>query len=111
MKKFNYMDVEPESLEEGKGVKRRWLITRETGAENFFMRLYEVEPGGFTPLHSHPWEHEVFILEGEGVAVGGSEECELREGDVLFIPSGEPHQLRNESDKILKFLCLIPAVG
>jgi len=111
MKKFNYRDVEPESLEEGKGVKRRWLITRETGAENFFMRLYEVEPGGFTPLHSHPWEHEVFILEGEGVAVGGSEEYKLREGDVLFIPGGEPHQLRNESDKVLKFLCLIPAVG
>lgn len=110
MKKLNYVDVEPEVLEEGKGVKRRWLITRETGAENFFMRVYEVEPKGFTPLHSHPWEHEVFVLEGGGVAVGGDGEERIAKGDVLFIPGGELHQIRNDLDRPLKFICLIPAI-
>jgi quercetin dioxygenase-like cupin family protein len=55
-------------------VKVRWLITKEIGAENFAMRLFEIEPGGYTPLHSHPWEHEVFILEGEGVVIGENKE-------------------------------------
>lgn len=36
------------------------------GAENFAMRLFEIQPRGYSPLHQHDWEHEVFILEGKG---------------------------------------------
>ena len=32
-------------------------------------------------------------------------------GDALFIPSMEWHQFINRSDKVLKFLCLIPNKG
>ncbi|MEM3553827.1 MAG: cupin, partial [Candidatus Bathyarchaeia archaeon] len=72
MKVFHYSEVKPEeAIEEGASkLKVRWLITREIGAPNFAMRLFEMEPGGHSPLHTHPWEHEVFILEGEGVVVG-----------------------------------------
>ncbi|MEM2935795.1 MAG: cupin domain-containing protein [Candidatus Bathyarchaeia archaeon] len=86
----------------------RWLITKDTGAENFAMRLFEMEPGGFSPLHSHPWEHEVFILEGQGLVIGGREEKMFKEGDVIFIPPNEIHQLKNIGEKTAKFLCLIP---
>ena len=109
MELFNYRNVEAVEAEEGtKGVRVRWLISKETGVENFAMRLFEVEPGGYSPLHSHPWEHEIFILEGEGVAFGGEEEKPIEEGDVLFIPPGEKHQLRNTGKTGLSFLCLIP---
>ncbi|MGB9727222.1 MAG: cupin domain-containing protein [Nitrososphaeria archaeon] len=106
---FNCMDVAAVKAEEGAmGLKVRWLITKEIGAENFAMRLFEMEPNGFSPLHSHPWEHEVYILEGEGVVFGGGEERKFREGDIIFIPSNEIHQFKNTGDKIVKFLCLIP---
>ena len=72
------------------------------------MRLFEVEPGRYSPLHSHPWEHEIFILEGEGVAIGGEEEKTIKKGDVIFIPPEERHQLRNTGEEKLSFLCLIP---
>lgn len=91
-----------------RGVKVRWLITEETGARNFAMRLFEVEPGGYSPLHSHPWEHEIFILEGEGIAIGEDGARPLKEGDVIFIPPGERHQLKNTGEEKLMFLCLIP---
>jgi len=109
MKIFHYKDVEAKEAEEGASRLRvRCLITKDTGAENFAMRLFEMEPGGNSPLHSHAWEHEVFILEGEGLAVGEGEERKFREGDVIFIPPEEMHQLKNTGRKTAKFLCLIP---
>lgn len=109
MKIFNYRDVEAEEAEEGAAMlKVRWLITKDVGAKNFAMRLFEMEPGGFSPLHNHPWEHEVFILEGHGLVIGGREKRKFKEGDVIFIPPNETHQLKNTGGKTVKLLCLIP---
>ncbi|MGQ9782074.1 MAG: cupin domain-containing protein [Nitrososphaeria archaeon] len=109
MKVFGYREVESRKAEEGaEGLSVRWLITKEMGAENFAMRLFEMDPKGFSPRHSHPWEHEVFVLEGEGVVYGGGEERRFRTGDVIFIPPNEEHQLKNTGRKMVKFLCLIP---
>jgi len=109
MKVVPYKEVEPKEADEGASkVSVRWLITREMGAPNFAMRLFEVEPGGHSPLHNHPWEHEVFILEGEGLVVGGKEEKKLKAGDAVFVAPSEQHQFKNNSKKKLKFLCLVP---
>jgi len=109
MKIFHYQDVEAKDAEEDASKLRvRWLITKEVGAENFAMRLFEMEARGYSPFHSHSWEHEVFILEGEGLVVGEGKEREFRAGDVIFIPPNEKHQLKNNGKKTVKFLCLIP---
>jgi quercetin dioxygenase-like cupin family protein len=109
MKFFHCRDVEAKDAGGGTSkVRVRWLITKETGAENFAMRLFEMEPEGYSPLHSHLWEHEVFILEGEGIVVGGGEERKFRAGDVIFIPPNEKHQFKNTGETTVKFLCLIP---
>jgi quercetin dioxygenase-like cupin family protein len=39
------------------------------GAPNFVMRLFEIDPDGYSPFHTHAWEHEVFVLEGEGTVL------------------------------------------
>ena len=72
------------------------------------MRLFELDSGGYTPFHDHDWEHEVFILEGEGIVVGGGKERKFEAGDVVFLPANEKHQFRNSGEKIAKILCLIP---
>ena len=112
MKVFHYLDVplEPVEAEGCSGVKVRWLLRTEDGAENFWMRVFELEPGGYTPYHEHPWEHEVFVLEGEGVVVGeGGREWPIRPGTVVFVAPNEPHQFRNTGNTTLKFICLVPA--
>jgi hypothetical protein len=49
MKLFDYRDVPAERGEQGaKDVRIRWLITKDLGAENFAMRLFKVNPSGFT---------------------------------------------------------------
>lgn len=109
MKVFPYQDVKAEDAGEGTSkVKIRWLITKEIGAPNFAMRLFEMGSGGHSPLHIHPWEHEVFVLEGEGVLVGENEEKKFKAGDTIFVPPNEKHQFKNDSKKALKFLCLVP---
>ncbi len=88
----------------------QWLITREKqGAPNFAMRRFTMRPGGSIGLHHHDWEHEIFILSGEGVVIGPEDvEHHVSPGNFLFVPPNEPHAYRNDGTKDFIFLCLIP---
>lgn len=106
----HYTEIPPETVEDGaKGVCIRWLITEKMGARNFVMRHFEIGPQGFTPQHQHAWEHEVFILSGEGTLAGAKGEKGFRAGDFIFVQSGEMHQFRNAGAEPVRMLCLIPA--
>ncbi len=109
MKVFPYTDVKAEDADSGaKNVKVRWLITEEKGAPNFAMRLFEVGKGGCSPFHAHDWEHEVFILEGEGTVESEKGPRKFKQGDVVFVPPNEKHQFKNDGKGVLKFLCIVP---
>ncbi len=98
----------PVEVEGAQGIGIRWLISKEDGAANFAMRMFEVEPGGHTPLHRHPHEHEVFVLEGEGVVTDEGRERPIGPEDVVFVPGDVEHNFRNTGDSTLRFLCLVP---
>lgn len=110
MKVSHYKNVvqAPVTMEGASGCQVRWLVDEQQGAPNFAMRQYEVAPGGYTPKHSHPYEHEVFVLEGTGLVVEGDVEHPLQAGDFVFVVPGEVHQFRNSGSGPLKFLCLVP---
>ncbi|RKY94098.1 MAG: cupin [Candidatus Hydrothermota bacterium] len=105
-----YRDVPAEAVSDSgaKATFIRWLISKKEGAPNFAMRLFEVEPGGYTPFHEHPWEHEVFVLEGKGKLVLEKEEIPFEKEYFIFVPPDEKHQFKNTGDSILRFLCIIP---
>jgi quercetin dioxygenase-like cupin family protein len=84
------------------------LIGPEDGAPNFMMRRIELAPGGCTPHHSHPWEHVVYVLKGEGFLTGEAGELKLKSGDSVFVKPDEVHQFRAREDSQLTFLCSIP---
>jgi quercetin dioxygenase-like cupin family protein len=96
-------------LDDAKDVEIRWLISKTDGAENFTMRMFELQPGGYTPLHTHPHEHEVFVLEGQGTFICEGQEHEFGAEYVIFVPGGKEHRFRNTGNSVLRFLCLIPA--
>jgi len=99
----------PVEAEGAKDAEIRWLISKEDGAENFAMRMFEIKPGGFTPLHTHPHEHEIFAVEGEGVFVYEGEEYQFGKDSVIFVPGGKEHRFKNTGDSVLRLLCLVPA--
>jgi quercetin dioxygenase-like cupin family protein len=105
---YEHVDSEPVQMEGAEGCRVRWLIGQADGASNFAMRQFEVAAGGHTPRHQHPYEHEVFVLEGAGVVYEGDVEHPLHAGDVVFVRPDEVHQFKNTGQGPLKFLCLIP---
>ncbi len=113
-----YRDIKEKPVEGAYGTHIRWLITPRTGAKNFAMRYFRIEPNGASPLHSHPYEHEVFVLKGKGELLVGKETAlskesavrkeNISEGYFGLIEENEVHQFKNTGEKDLEFLCIIP---
>ena len=102
------IEASPVKMDGAVGCRMRCLVGPEDNAPSFSMRQFEVAPGGHTPHHSHGYEHEVFVLEGEGVVLEGQREHPIRSGTVVFVPPNQPHQFRNTGRAPLVFLCFIP---
>jgi quercetin dioxygenase-like cupin family protein len=103
----HYRDVK--ATEPMPGFKKRIVIGPDEGAQNFIMRVFEVAPGFTGPNHSHAWEHEIFILAGEGaVRNKQGENIPFQEGYTIFLPAGETHCLVNNGKELLRFICIIP---
>jgi quercetin dioxygenase-like cupin family protein len=101
----------PVNVEGASGVEIRQLISKADGAPTFAMRMFEIEPGGHTPLHRHPHEHEVFVLEGEGTFVHEGRNYPIAREDVVFVPGDSEHRFKNTGNSPLRFLCLVPLSG
>jgi len=106
MLRRDYLEVPKEPVGEDKSV--RWVIGKPEGAPNFAMRVIEFDPGAVFEIHQHPYEHEIFVLEGEGVAEAPDGEERMRPGIALYVPPGQPHGYRNTGDGPLRFICVIP---
>jgi quercetin dioxygenase-like cupin family protein len=105
----HYSDVPATEVEEGAvGVKIRWMIGEDDGAPHFAMRHFEMAPGGHTPHHAHPWEHEVFILTGRGQVVGPQGARPLEPGTVVFVPGNDEHHFEAAEDEGLTMICVVP---
>ncbi|MBC8128624.1 MAG: cupin domain-containing protein [Gloeobacteraceae cyanobacterium ES-bin-144] len=60
--------------------------------------------GVVTERHYHRLSEEFYyLLEGRGLIEVDGEECEIGQGDAVWIPAGAWHQIRALS--FLKFLC------
>jgi len=88
------------------GGKIRWLITHRDGAKNFSMRLITLPKGKSTPDHSHEYEHEIFVMEGDGEAHLDDNIISVGNDSFLFIPGGAKHTIRAKSD--MKLICIVP---
>jgi quercetin dioxygenase-like cupin family protein len=108
MKVQNYRDVK--GKEAAPGVIMRILAGPDKGAPTFVMRLFEVEPGGGTPHHTHPWEHEIFVVKGNGTLKTENTERHLAEGDAIMVLPNESHGILNTGKEIMRFICMVPLV-
>jgi quercetin dioxygenase-like cupin family protein len=58
--------------------------------------LVEFDPGVSFPRHSHPGEEIVYVVAGSlEYALDGKPPVILKAGEVLFIPTGTSHAVRN----------------
>ncbi len=108
MKVKHWTDVPAEDIPGLEGANIRWVIGEKDNAPHFALRVIEVQPGFATPHHHHWWEHEILVLNGQGVAVTENGEIPITTGTALLTEKDEIHQFRNTGDDILRFICLIP---
>lgn len=100
MKHINYLDEEAVEISEAgaHGIKLRTVIGENDGAENFFMRVISFGANASSPAHSHPWEHEVFVLSGSGTLEVEGKKVQLKPGDISFIPGNVEHNFRTDKE-------------
>ena len=67
--------------------------------------------GSLVPLHAHDSEQITCVLQGALRVVVAGEEATAREGEVLHIPSGVPHQVEALDDTFVLDLFSPPRQG
>ncbi len=99
------------------GTSIRWLSQHgedENGIPEYGLRFFTIQPGGQIPIHNHFYHQTMYILSGEF-------ECwefdpktdELNSkmvcgpGTSIYIPSMQPHGMKNITDESATFLCCI----
>ena len=95
---------------EAKGIKFFPAITAKDGAPNFAMRLFDISPKGHTPKHAHNWEHEVYIISGNGFILKGENKIPVEKEDFILVPADELHQFM-ASDDGMSMICVVPNEG
>lgn len=97
------------NMEGAKDVQVRVLFGPADHAPTFAMRVFELAPSGHTPFHTHAFEHEAMLLDGDIAVVTEDGDRPLQKGDVLLVAPNDPHQFKNRSDtESARFMCLVP---
>lgn len=104
VKKFDEVEEEKVEMEGSKDAYVRWLIR----GPNFALRYFRIKKGGYSPKHNHPYEHEVFVLNGNGKLFIDGVEKDFEKNYFIYVPSDKEHQFTNIGDEDLEFLCIIP---
>jgi mannose-6-phosphate isomerase-like protein (cupin superfamily) len=88
------------------GSELRPLMDRTTSGITQCSLAEEVLPPGraVTPHLHHELEEIYYILEGSGVMTVGDEQCEVADGDAIFVPRNQRHSLANTGDQPIRLL-------
>ncbi len=71
--------------------------------KNMTLSFASLSAGSYFPVHSHPYEQMMLVLEGELDAILEGVLYRMRPGDVILFPAGLEHgaQMREQSCEIL----------
>ncbi|KQC12358.1 MAG: hypothetical protein APR63_11300 [Desulfuromonas sp. SDB] len=111
IKKLNDAETTTYDDDQIKGMKKHLLIGAKENSPTMALRIMEVEESGYSPYHSHSWEHVNYILEGEGILVTQQQEYPLQPGDSVLVEPELKHQYRNTGKGKFKFICMVPVAN
>lgn len=94
-----------------KSVIKQSLIGPKQGWDGYVMRIFEIENGGHTPRHSHPWPHINYVVAGKGTLYLSGKEYDVEAGSIAYIPNNTAHQFMANKKSNLKFICIVPEEG
>ena len=82
-----------------------WKVTAAETAGAFFLFEARMDRGKVTPLHTHPEDETIYLLEGEILMHLAGAEHRIAAGGLAVAPRGVPHAFLVLSDTA-RLLCL-----
>jgi quercetin dioxygenase-like cupin family protein len=96
----------------GPGDRVRFLVTGAESHGGCFIVEGVAAPGGGPPPHVHHHEDETFyILEGSATFQVAGQTIHARPGDLIHIPRGTVHSLRNDGATPARALVIVSPAG
>lgn len=95
------------------GMHLWWLISRSTvGSQVGVMCSTDFPPQKSHALHLHPNADEIFVvIKGGGMHLTENGPVPMAEGDVVFVPAGEPHGFHNDRDETCSAIAFYGGIG
>jgi quercetin dioxygenase-like cupin family protein len=85
-----------QETEEGfSGVNSVWAVLKRTDLTGFSSRIYRMEPGGHTEIHTHDREHLAVVVSGICKVEGIPDPVTVGSGSIISVPSDLPHSFSN----------------
>lgn len=110
IKKKRDFDPIVKEKEDRKGMKYYPMLTPKDGTPNFSMRLIELKPGGYTPKHRHDFEHEAYVIVGNGFLVIDEVKTKVEKDDFILVNLLELHQFE-AGEFGMNLICVVPNKG
>ena len=93
--------------EEGfSGVNNVWVIQKRDEMGPFSSRIFRIEPGGHTDLHSHDREHIAVVIRGTCRVEGNGAVEDVREGSIIAVGKGVNHRFTNTGRERIALLIM-----
>lgn len=87
-----------------RGAVARMIMTSQFLQSMEFLAYAMLPSGQAIEEHVDEVEEIYFILNGGGTMKVGDEEREVKEGDSIWLPAGEPHGLKNTKETMMVIL-------
>jgi len=108
---INALKTQPINHPSANNASMKTLVGSDEGWQDYVMRVVDVEVGGYTPKHEHPWPHINYFLEGEGTLLLEDTLHPASSGSYSYVPANTLHQFKNTGDQPFKFICIVPKEG
>jgi len=99
VRNFNDPEVLETTYIAHRGAVARMVLTSAFMQGIEFLAYAILPPGNTIEEHIDPVEEIYLIFKGGGIMQVGSEKREVKEGDAIWIPVGEPHSLKNTREE------------
>jgi len=81
----------------------RYLVNEDAGCLDVTQFVGLIPPSK-APLHVHPYDEVVYIVEGSGIVHLGAQEVRMGPGTCIHLPPQTPHCLENDGERPVRVL-------